>query len=252
MSIGAVYGQAMFAQAVATQLYSGSAENSIPGSLLNSDPILQSLDAAQSTIVAQVGGAAALRTALTDLEDAMGALTRATQTMEQGETSEASVTALLDAMNGLSEVLDRHAATLNPRLRITLDEVARLTAPGLEKIGVTFDRQGQAELNEVAFARVLQQDPMAVADALYGDMGLAPGLAAITDVYYSTPPAEFVSEDAIAALNPLNAAGASPAGSGAFSELLAGGGLPGMTTTVGAYAMTMPGPVQGALLSLTG
>jgi hypothetical protein len=251
LSIGQIQGQAMFAHAVATQLYSGSDAGSIPGSLLNTSPILQSLDAAQGLIVNQVGGAAALRTALADVDDAMEAMTKAVQTMQAGETSAESVGALLDAMNGLNEVTDRHALTLNDRLRVTLDEVARLTKDGLEGIGVTFDDAGRAKLNEAVFAQVMQADPMRVAEALYGDMGLAPGLAAMTDVYFNRPAMDFISEEAVAALNPLNAAGM---GSGAMAGAagMLSGGLSGMPATVGGYAGAMPGPVQGALLSLLG
>ncbi len=251
MSIGQIQGQAMFAHAVATQLYSGNDAGGIPGSLLNTSPILQSLDAAQSTIVTQVGGAAALRTAMADLEEAMAALTKAVQTMQGGETSEESVGALLDAMNGLSDVADRHALTLNDRVRVTLDEVVRLTRDGLEGIGVRFDESGEAKLNEAAFAQILQTDPMRVAEALYGDMGLAPGLAAMTDVYFNRPAMDFISEEAVAALNPLNAAGMGSGAIGSAAGMLTGG-LPGVTSTVGGYTGTMPGPVQGALLSLLG
>ena len=251
MSIGQIQGQAMFAHAVATQLYSGSDAGSIPSSLLNTSPILQSLDAAQSTIVTQVGGAAALRTTLADMDDAMEALTKALKTMQDGETSEESVGALLDALNGLKEVTDRHAPTLNDRLRMTLDEVARLTKDGLKGIGVTFDDAGRAKLNEAVFAGALATDPMRVAEALYGEMGLAPGLSAMTDVYFNRPAMDFISEETVVALNLLNAAGV---GSGAMAGAtgMLSGGLSGMTSTLGSYASAMPGPVQGALLSLLG
>ena len=252
MGIGAAHAQAMFAHAVATQLYARDTGNSIPGSLLNSSPILQSLDAARSIIVTQVGGAAALRTALVGLDDAMASITRATERMAAGDTSRESLTALLDSTNQLRDTLKRHAATQSPRLRITLDEVVRLTKAGLEGIGVTFDDEGHANLNEAEFAQALQNDPLAVAGALYGDMGLAPGLAAMTDVYFSRPRAEFVTDQAIAALNPLNAAGLTMAGMGTLSLNPGAGALPGMNATVGAYALSMPGPVQGALLSLLG
>ena len=252
MGIGAVHAQAMFSHAVATQLYAGSAENSISGTLLNSDPILQSLDAAQSTIVTQAGGVAALRTALDDLDEGMSAVNAATQKMAAGDTSKESVMALLDAMNQLGGSLDKHGATLTPRLRITLDEVVRLTREGLEGIGVTFDSRGDAALNEAKFGQALQSDPLAVADALYGQLGLAPGLAAMTEVYYSLPPAKFVNDEAIAALNPLNANGMSAAGMAALSGMTGARALPGMNATLSAYASTLPGPVQGALLSLLG
>ncbi len=248
MGIGAVQSQAMFAHAVATQLYASDSGYSIPGSLLNTSPILQSLDAAQSTIVTQVGGVAVLRTALADLDNAMSSLSTSTQRMAAGDTSTESVTALLTSMNQLNDTLDRHASILSPRLRITLDEVIKLTTDGLAGIGITFDSGGNASLNEAKFAQALQNDPLAVADSLYGDLGLAPGLAAITDVYYSRPVADFVSDEAIAALNPLSGSGLSTAQIGISGS----GSLSGLNATLAAYALTLPGPVQGALLSMLG
>jgi hypothetical protein len=70
----------------------------------------------------------------------------------------------------------------------------------------------------------------------------------MTDVYYSRPVADFVSDQAIAALNPLSGSGLSTAQIG----ISATGSLSGLNATLAAYALTMPGPVQGALLSLLG